>query len=311
MLSKKPYLTVKIENNQIPCQVYFNGGFVTVDSNHTVANETWPVNQFARSGDNELAMFVYPTEGFPTGYNPEASVTVRLLVQEVGKPDQQHEIATLSFSGAQAGSDAALAASSAEGEFDSTNNLVRVRHGDVTVGPASVRRLTSDGLLMVRRTISMPLPLPEWAFFRSTSVTPDFELTMETGLKPYNDLLDAYERIWTLLKRRDLDRLLPMFEERSLEMDQALYQAPGTTQAKLRIAFEEALNNTDRELQPIRPAEDDFWIYQVGSSGKMLRLSWDDLGGTIVRFADKEHPTFATIFPIVFRKQGNDFIVTR
>lgn len=311
MLSRKPYLTVKIENKSIPCLVYFNGGFVTVDSTHTVADETWPVNPLARSGENELAILVFPTEGLPSGFSPDAAVTVKLLVQEFGKPDRQHEIATLSFSGAQAGSSAALAASSAAGEFDSTNGMVSVRHGDVIVGSPSVRPLTADGLLVVRRTVSMPLPFPEWAFFRSDSATPAYELNMETGLKPYNDLLDAYEKIWTLLKRRDLDRLLPMFEERSREMDQALYETPGTTQAKLRAAFEEALNNTARELRPIRPPEDDFWIYQVGLTGKMLRLSRDDLGGTILRFADKQHPTFATIFPIVFRKQGDEFIVTR
>jgi hypothetical protein len=49
----------------------------------------------------------------------------------------------------------------------------------------------------------------------------------------------------------------------------------------------------------------------VGSTGKLIALARSDRGSSILRFGMKNGTPFSLVFPVVFRKQGNAYIVTR
>ncbi|MEY4575387.1 MAG: hypothetical protein RL701_90 [Pseudomonadota bacterium] len=315
MLSRKPYLTVKIEAERVGFEVFVNGGFVATDLSAMANSEVWPINQLLRSGKNQLALLVYPQQLVPNGpltYQPGAKVTVTVFVSESGVANApEYEIATLCFDGASAGTNQVSARSSPAGDLNSLQAFAPVRHGDVTVGPAQLQQVDFDHKQLLTRELTLPLPFPEWAFLRSDRMVPTFELGEKGVLQHHAEVLPAYEAIWKALNARDLDKLLPLFEERSREIDLATYKAVGTTQAELRHDFEETLGDSTRSLAPLLHERSPYWSYEVGPMGTMVRLSTGVHGGGIIRFPKTGDRKSRTTFPISFRKQGAEFIVSR
>lgn len=135
---------------------------------------------------------------------------------------------------------------------------------------------------------------------------------MEQGAarEAHDSLLKQYEVIWNALQSREIERIMPLFEERSSETDRAFYHPPGTTQAKLRVAFEEMLSDPTRTLHPLRKKKG-IWAYEVGPSGKLMRLTYGPRSNAIIFYEHAKIPDFRTEFPIVFRKKGDKYIVSR
>jgi hypothetical protein len=264
-----------------------------------------------RSGANQIAILLYPVADPPEEFRSDAKLVVRLVVQEAGALDKpEREIATLAFQGAGKSLAERTEGSTAAGELDSSRDLERARHGDVTIGPMQMRPVDSEGMWLLSRDIELALPFPEWAFLRSESMKPFFELTGAETIPASEALIKAYEPIWKLLQARDVGGLLPFFEERSRELDQAMYLSDGTTQAKLKESFERVFSDKTRALAPLRPTKG-YWIYDVGPTGVLARLSWGKHGGAILRFRSTEEDGYMTVYPIMFRKQGDRYIVSR
>lgn len=316
MLPRKPYISLKLESEYVPFEVFVNGAFVTTDLSGTASSETWPINQYLRSGSNQFALLLYTWQlkpGEPATIDPRAKVLVRVLVRDFDQPEgHEYELATVAFDGAEHGKPDATAKSSAPGELDSRQGFERARsHGDVTIGPVGVQEVDIDGKVLITRDISMSLPFPEWAFLRSETSAPTYAFKTEAEIEPhYRELMAAYERVWSLLQARQYTDLIPLFEERSREIDQSTYQPLGSTMERLRASFQTALNDASLELAPIQPTKG-TWKYDAGPSGKLRRLSRGAHSAAIIRFVQKNDRRFATGFPIAFRKESGKFIVSR
>lgn len=314
MLQDKPYLSLRVETEDVPFYVYVNGGLVTVDESGTAANETWPINQLLRSGTNEVSMLVFPyagEEGQPASYSAASKVTLTLLVRQADDAESpEHQVSVLRFSGSEATKSDPSAGSSPPGTRDSRQGFAPSAQGDVTIGPVRVERDPS-GMMRVTQTLRMPLPFLEWDFFRSDDVGSLYELTEEQTVVRYEELLSAYEVVWRYLRAKDVDGLMPLFEERSREVDRAMYREPGTTQRRLREAFESALHNPKVKLMPVRTGNKGYWNHDVGPTGKLMLLGRGDRMSPMIRFENKQSAAYATVFQILFRKQGNKYIIAR
>ena len=314
MLTGKPYLTVQVDGLNLPFEVFVNGGDVTTDGTGRPASERWPINPLMRSGENEIGLLLYSwKEGVDGqyGFDAGAKLTVRVLVRQAGVDDgPEYELCAIAFDGDAFGTDAALGRSSKEGTLDSGRGFAPAAKGDVEVGPLQMRQIPPNQIIVTRR-LNLRLPFPEWAFFRGDTQVSSADLPEAEIQSHYDKLLVAYEEIWQLLASRRVEPLMPLFEERSREYDLALYQEPGTTQAKLKNAFESALATKDCHLAPLR-VKDAFWYYNVAPGGRLARLSAGDYGGAVIRFKIGDPSSdYARVFPIAFRKQGDRYIVSR
>jgi hypothetical protein len=54
-----------------------------------------------------------------------------------------------------------------------------------------------------------------------------------------------------------------------------------------------------------------YWKYSVGSKGNLIALATGTTLSPILRYEMKDDTPFSLIFPVVFRKEGKRFIVTR
>lgn len=311
MFSNKPYVTLHIEFESLPHEVYVNGAPVSADTSGSPTDETWPINHLLkRWGDNEIALRLTPYEGADgkPEYSEDAKAKLTVLVQQADALDKPgRELATLSFSGKDAFTAQATAGSSPAGKFDTEKQLAESANGDLEVGPARAERRNKVGGLKVSRTLNMIMPLPEWEFLRSDTVPTFDEGPTAEGEALYESLLSAYDEIWKGLQSGKLDSIMPLFEERSRNVDRAFYLAPGTTIKALRETFETAIHDSSLRLAPVR--QKGYWTMEVGTTGRLMRLVGGDNSRAILRCEDREFPGQATVWPITFRKQGSRFIV--
>jgi hypothetical protein len=159
--------------------------------------------------------------------------------------------------------------------------------------------------------VDLVLRFRPWAFLRSEQLADVYPRGNAEQRADYPLLFAAYAEIWNKLAGQDVDGLMPLFEERSRENDEAFYLPIGTTQAKLRKQFEQELAEPSRKLGAIAITPKTQWMYDPGPAGKLRRMVFGSRNGAIIRFVDKEDPTYMTQFPISFRKEAGRYIVSR
>jgi hypothetical protein len=317
MFFGQPVVSVKLEFFDCVYRLYINGGHVATDRSAMPLHEEQPINQWLRSGVNEieLHLFKQPVEGVPPDrytLGEATRATVALTVKPASRPDDPGtQIASLAYSLAAREPDR-TASSSPAGRFDSTRNLARHDSGDVEVGPVQVAELPRGVGIILKRTVKIPLPFRPWAFFRSEKMIHPLEQKPEYTQKLYGELLGAYEVVWKGLAGKDLDRVISLFEERSREIDEAYYKPTGSTQQRLREMLQESMNDRSLALAPIRGSKGGYWDMDVGPPGTLLGLMRGDRGSAIIRFADKDPDGITSmVFPIFFRREHGQYIITR
>ncbi len=163
---------------------------------------------------------------------------------------------------------------------------------------------------VLSRSFEAQLPFPEWAFFRGEKLPQWFEYPNDEALLPdYKRILGAYEQLWALLEKRDVNGFVDACEERSREIDIAFYKKAGETRQALRESLESDLHDPEYELA--RLDGPGYWRYAVGSTGKVLQLASGKRLSPILRLEMKDGTEFSLIYPVAFRKEGDRFIVTR
>lgn len=308
MFAHRPLVNLRVDIDQCAYQLFLNGGLVTSNLEGN-AHEDQPVNHWLRTGSNEIQLYMYKSAGEPD----ECDVKVAVHVQDNDNdkiPEATALVLAHSAKATAAGSP--TQGSSPPGLFDSHHGFHASDKGDLRVGPVKIVHLTGRGsqIYVLSRTFEAQLPFPEWAFFRGEKLKQWWEFESEKASHPaYEEVLRAYQGVWSLLQKRDVTGFLDACEERSREIDVAYYKQPGETRAGLRRDIENAMKNTKLELATLDG--DGFWKYTVGSTGKLIALTQGDRGSPIFRFQRKGGPPFSLIFPVVFRKEGDRYIVTR
>lgn len=313
MLAGKPYLTLHIATADVPYKILVNGVFLAIDYDGNPANMRLPVNHCMRSGRNELSMVLFPQadESGERSFEKDASAELKLQLQQAGRLDEEPvTITTLKFRGTGIGAQHVLDGSSPARRLDSARKFEPGDDGDVVLGAARSFQQGEFGEILLSQTIELHLPFLEWAFFRSDRVKHVHELSEAELDAAYDKLLAAYGVIHQGLKRKNLDAIMPLFEERSREADQAFYLPRGTTDAKLRALFEQTMNDPSMQLSSLQP-ESGFWGYDVGTTGQIMQLTFGQRGRPIINYHDPKAPGYYTVFPIDFRIKDGKYIVAR
>jgi hypothetical protein len=139
----------------------------------------------------------------------------------------------------------------------------------------------------------------------------DIFLTGDEETRAYDALLARYNELHALLETHDVNGFLDACEERSREFDIAYYKAPGTTRRALEQALKQAMTDPQLELADLYKAPGKRWGYMVGSKGTLVALTQGSRASPIFRFQMKDDTPFSQIFPVLFRKERDRFIITR
>lgn len=309
MIARRPLMSLRIDTEHCAYLLFVNGGLVTANIDGDAAHEDQPINHWVHTGSNAIDLHMYKPGDEPDLCDVKIGVTVKDNDNDK-VPSLTALVLAHSAKAAAAGSP--TQGSSPPGTFDSHQDFRPSNKGDLRVGPAQLVHLTGNAseIHVLSRTFDVQLPFPEWAFFRGEKLRQWWEFKNREERQPtYEEILGAYRKVWSFLQKRDINGFLDACEERSREIDMAFYKQSGETRARLRKDLESAMNDPEFELTTLDVKGS--WKYTVGSTGKLIALTQGNQASPIFRFQMKDGTPFSLIFPVVFRKEGDRYIITR
>lgn len=311
MIARQPLLHLRRDIAHCPYEIYVNGGLVERNGEALPTSGMQPINHWLRSGENEVAVHMYKWPEEPD----ECDVSVSLELSDASQAQASPvTLMTLVHKAKQAPPGDPTQGSSPAWALDSRRAFQQSAQGDVRVGPATVAQLTGALRMahVLRRNITLSLPFPEWAFFRSDRLRTFADVESFKELRPeYDALLSAYERMWALLDKQDVDGFADACEERSRELDLGYYKQPGETRAALRQQLIATMKDAALKLNTLDLPAKKVWQWIIGPGGQVSVLTEGSDATPILRYPRKDGGAFSIIFPVMFRRENGRYIVTR
>lgn len=305
MQIKEPFFKVFIETEGVKFKTVINGFIVKNDKTRRSFQVEIPINQFVRSGDNkfELQLFSLSKKG---NLVDSPSSHINLEFRLYTSLEDYVVLSQINFSGTNQDAGKAFEGSSLTGQYRIENNkFILDEKGDYKISELNTEILENKrNRTYAYHTVNMPTPFPEWKFIEGDAIPdPQQFKTMETLT---NGLIGApfkvLETIHDAIAKKDIDSIMPLFKERNDEMDKAFYYEPGTYEKRLREAIEEEFEKDmileDIDINVARPmVSPGFNVVQLGT-------------GPLIRFRNENESVYSK-YDIFFRKEGNNWIITR
>lgn len=300
ILNDSPVFTLMIHTIGTRYDIILNGVMVfDDDSGSGQISTSLPVNHWMRSGENTINLVVYPDEeGEPI--NESSLIEVDLFVHNDGVDDLQYRIGGFKFSGKEHISKSALSGYRLDAEAFEIDD-----GGEIIISEVFNKVDTLfEGVHEFSKSLIIPNSLPLWSFFGSEDVPNDPDLSEDEYWGVSAELRDRLQAIQSSLVTGNIEQILPLFKERNDELDRAFYYAAGTMEAKLQDSFKtdipqlEMLELSGRYVSYAN--EDNLKLASVYRQGRGAAISGNF----------KEGPG-SLKFPIMFRKQGDEWIITR
>ena len=306
ILKKQPVFTVKINTYGVKYILKLNGvTLLRETSSESQLTTTLPVNHWMKSGENIMEVQIRPPQKGQE-FNPNAKVEYELLVNENSTPDKIYTISNILISGASANNHK-TDVSSASGKYDSLNNFIPSKEGDVSISDISVKEIAKyKGGLTIHRNLNIPSSLPLWRFFNSDDV-PNLEAMSDKDY--YNELdilLKEYSKVQKAIENNEISSVIPLFNERNSETDTAFYLNKGETEQGIRESLETTANDSGMEILPLSRENVSFTIEQ---NRKLARLSRKGVKAAIA--LNYKDGSGSQRYQMFFRIQDGKWILTR
>lgn len=314
MLDKNPYFTLYIDSHLCLGDILLNGQSLYMVEMNPVRLDM-PVNHLMKKGDNELMIMLAPFDAvddeFKFGaFAKSARCEITLNVRESGSgSDSKIRISSLKFA---AGDPEQIGGNTPEGRLNSKSAFAPDTKGNVNIGKVK-KEPWEEGGVIVSRKITLPkIGLPAWKFFTSDDITGlsgydiGGRLAEEKREELKQELLPIYRKIWNALDKGDVDSILPLYEERNKEMDEAFFKEPGETQRRLAESLKESVSDPGQKLWPIT---DNNVVLRIYDNDKLAQLAQNN-DRPLLRF-DEPAAGIAHSYEAIFRKSGNKWILTR
>jgi hypothetical protein len=299
ILNQKPVFTVDLHGAGTRFRLYVNGVLVE-RLGHSEGQSTFeiPVNHWMRSGKNTLDLIVYPNSK-GEDIQPNSVIKALLQVRNFGE-QENHTLGGFTFSGANYKE--AVLDKAYQRDIE---NFAPVEAGGITVSEMTEEHdIHFEGTRAYSLTLEVPSNLPLWEFFESDDV-PDVEvMTDEEHLSYRLELYDILINIKDHLEQGKVDEIMPLFAERNHETDLAFYKEEGQTERELHSDFTNDIPTLDMiNLGPKSSAYENERNLKLASNFRKNRRN--AISGNL-----KSGPGNLS-FPIMFRKEDGEWIITR
>jgi hypothetical protein len=306
MLQNRPYLTVELEISGCLFDARVNGNRILWDFSGNQIKVELPVNQWMISGENNLSVNLYYLEDDPHGELAEMKATLK--VRSSGTQSPKYDITSMAFD-----SKSKTAQSSIAGSFNSNMGFEASAAGDVSVGKITTSPPIEDvpGIVL-SRTVSLPLNLPLWGFVHSEVISDRMpeEMNQKEIDAFYSEIKDElypiYNQIQLALGAGNIEKILPMFEERNREIEQAFYYPKGKMAKDLASSLKESATDSKWTLLEMTP---EVVTVDLSPNRRLIRLMNTD-GSPAIIF-NRTDGSMHEAYDIVFRRSGNNWIITR
>ena len=315
MLKNKPYYTIDIEKENVKIYVTFNGQEVFEKYTNAYEAIVKPANHWITSGDNklEVQLMAYDRDNLTLKPNAWAKVKLKLNTFD-DRTKKPIVISEIIFDNSQKTIKEKLSSSTKSASYNSNNDFkLDNENGDIKISDIQVNEYdghrTAERVksTILTQNINLYTPFPRWKFLDSTEIFDGnyYHLSDEQyeELRKREDIQEVYNlqaTIFNLIKSKNVEGVLDYLEERSNEMDRALYFKKGYYRDLFyRRVSEDIKEFGDNMLQ----FDDDFYFY-ISEDGKTLYIQ------QAIVFTGKGMGSSS--YPMLFRKtKDNQWVITR
>ena len=257
---KKPYYGIKLDLAQVGVDIRLNDIPIYYDDEKGQLNIDLPAPSSVINGNNELKIIAFlpyiDDENKMKSFLPGSEVTASLYVQEYNDPENKKEILT-----------------SISIKFNDENEVIIIDK-DNNTEKASIKSIT-DNKVIITRSVNINSKFPQWQWESGQLISNTKE--------NFNTLLNAYKKIYTSFKNKNIDEIFKLYDERAKETTIA-YHLNGISEGHKKISTGDDVGDTTLELY-------DFWIddmkLDIYANGKLARIINEDTTQPII-FVDRE-----------------------
>ena len=283
MFSKQPILSVKISAYLCKFDLRVNDVSVASNKRNIPTEVTIPINHWIQKGENEIRLIQNISEQESM---EGSSCAVTLLVKENGAAKATAK--TITNLKLEKGINKSLLKSKL-----SSKTLEASKNG--TVISSDVDLKTDEKKLILQRTVSLPINLPQWKWLSSDKITD----TKEIRAALYNE----YERVHKVLENKNFSALGQLMSERLIELGSAFYMTPQEMAESSGLQS----NATDPEVELV--ALDPDIEIEIMGDGKLIKITrWNSKPQVGYVYKDQ---SASMGYHLVYRKSGNQWILTR
>ena len=242
---EQPNYYIKLNMQGCRRIVAVNGFEVESDfDGHSSAAEI-PINHLIKNGENYFELMLASQETIEEDWSDDSSCAVEVRVSgSVSGEPVDYKVSDIVFSADYSAPSSNLTKNSmVTGNYSFTNGKTALTEKALDSVIENIRVLPAyeEGIEGVfQRSFVANVAFPQWAFFQGDKLFGGYHpaKTEEQYDKAEAAIWPKVIELWDLFEAKDLDKILPLFEFRSKEYDQAFYREPGNTLAQLKNSLE-------------------------------------------------------------------------
>ena len=310
---EQPNYYIKLNMQSCTRIVAVNGFEVESDfDGHSSAAEI-PINHLIKNGDNYFELMVPNQEDVEEDWSANSSCAVEVRISgSVSGNNVDYKVSDIVFSADYSSPSTNLTKNSmasgnyefVNGETVLTENALDSVMSDIKIMPFYEKGI--DGVF--QRSFVANVPFPEWAFFDGDKLFGGYHpaTTKEEYSSAKAVLWPKVEELWDLFEAKDLDKILPLFEFRSKEYDQAFYREPGNT----LIQLENSLSNVYANEYPLNRKENKHMRMIVSFADNLVTIVNAGTYNGTVMFYDHESDS-NTFYNVYWMQKDGEWIIAR
>ena len=310
---EQPNYYIKLNMQSCTRIVAVNGFEVESDfDGHSSAAEI-PINHLIKNGDNYFELMVPGRETIEENWPADSLCVVEVRVSgSVSGERVDYKVVDIVFSADYSSPSTNLMKNSMatgsyqfiKGETVLTDNALDSVFGDIKLLPAYEEGI--DGVF--QRSFVANVPFPKWAFFDGDKLFGGYHpaTTKEEYGSAKAVVWPKVEELWDLFEAKDLDKILPLFEFRSKEYDQAFYREEGNTLTQLK----NSLTNVYDSNYPINRKENSNMEMLISFSNNLVTIVNAATYNGTVMFYDHETDS-NTFYTVYWMQKDGEWIIAR
>jgi len=311
MQIEKPEYFIKLDMYACPRYVDINGIVIEDDISGRASASEFPINHFIRKGNNTISIHYAPDAYMKQKTNSDSRCNISVWVRgTVNSKKVNYKVTDLDYiPDYNIPLNERYKKSLRDGNYKYAINEPEKASGsgDFTVGEVKTGKpgeFEAD-VSRIYRSFEADVPFPEWAFFSAEKIF-DYPLSDEKYLQMESVIWPMVENLWALFEDEELEKIIPLLEFRSKELDLAFYREPGYSIK----SFKHSLETVYKEGYPLNRKDKKHMQLVVSYNEKLVTLVNAGSGNGTVMFYDKELDT-NTFYDIVWMKKDGQWIIAR
>ena len=313
MIIEQPNYYIKLNMQSCIRIVAVNGFVIESDFDGLSSTAEIPINHLIKNGDNYFELMVPDQEGVEEEWKPQSLCVAEVRVSgTVGNNSIDYKVADIVFSADYSSPSSNLYKNSMKAgsyKFENSKTELSDNAMDSVISDISILPAYEEGMGGVfKRSFTANVPFPKWAFFDGDILFGGYHpVKTEEHYDSAEDVIwPKVEELWNLFESKNLEKILPLFEFRSKEYDQAFYREPGNTLKQL----ENSLKNVYASNYPIdRVKRENMQMIVSYADNLVTIVNAATYNGTVMFYDYKtDSDTFYTVY---WMQKDGQWIIAR